>query len=292
MNPNPYEALGLKSQASAEEIKNAYRKLAKKYHPDLNPGNKTAEAKFKEINAAYELIGEPEKRAKFDRGEMEQQEAPNRNYYYETQGGPGPGQGRYSQAFGGMDEDDLFSSLFGNARAGRPRAPQNELYTMTVDFRDSILGGEKDITLPNGKKLRVKIPAGIESGKKLKFAGQATQSPGGDVLVEIQVAASERFTRSGDHVEMELPITTVESLLGGEVKVPTLDGSVLLKIPAMVSSGQKLRVSGKGVPGKGDQLVKLKIVNPSSKDASLDENLKAALGAWSQLHPYNPRENL
>jgi DnaJ-class molecular chaperone len=308
-----YEILGVAKTGSPDEIKSAYRKLAKKFHPDLNPGNKEAEKKFKEINQANEEIGTPEARAKYDLGETENAQArnyagaesrrgrgsPNQDYYYQTQGGgQGAGsQGRYSSAFGGMDED-LFSSIFGGAggRGGAQgfggagaRAAPNETYQMEIEFKDSILGGEREITLPTGKRLAIKIPAGIEAGKKLRFGGQA--EGGGDVYVEIKVKPSDRFTRVGNHVEIEVPISVSEALLAGEIKVPTLDGSILLKVPAGVSSGQKLRVAGKGVPahGKeaaGDERVILKIVTPKTIDAEF----KAAVEAWQQRQPFSPRE--
>src|ERR1035437_3186566 len=166
MSLNPYETLGVSPQATQDEIKNAYRNLAKKLHPDLNPGKKT-ENRFKEINSANELIGTPEARTKYDRGEAEEliakQQTRKNPYYNQTQG-------RYSQPFEGMDED-LFSSFFGGRSSGPP-PPSDELYQMTVDFKDSILGSEKEITLPNGKNLKVKIPAGIETGQKIRFAGK------------------------------------------------------------------------------------------------------------------------
>jgi len=292
---NPYETLGVKPSASQEEIKNAYRSLAKKLHPDLNPGNKSSEKKFKEVNAAYEMIGAAEARAKFDQGETEaQEEARSRHqesrkgpFYHETQGGPGGATGRYSQSFEGMD-DDLFSSIFGNQR--NPRKA-DELYQMSVDFKDSILGAEKEITLPNGKRLKVKIPAGIESGTRLRFAGQAQdQSKAAhDLYIEIQVNPSPIFTRDGNHIEIEVPISAVESILGGEIKVPTLEGAVLLKVPPLVSSGQKLRASGLGVRGKGDQLVRLKIVNPDPKTTTLDDVTRNSLKEWNARHPFDPR---
>jgi DnaJ-class molecular chaperone len=294
-----YETLGVGKNATADEIKNAYRKLAKKFHPDLNPGNKDAEKSFKEINHANEQIGTAEERAKYDRGETEPAGAGayagqgnpfgggQRQYYSQTQGGPGGG--RYSSAFGGND-DDLFESIFGASRGGGggfggmgggPSRAQDETYKMDIEFRDSILGAEREITLPQNKKLRITIPAGIESGKKLRFAGQA--SSGGDVLIEVTVKPSPVFQRVGNHIETEISISIADALLGGEVKVPTLDGSVLLTIPAGVSSGQKLRVAGKGVSAKGsevagDQRVVLKIITPKE----IDQEFKLAIEAWKK----------
>jgi len=283
---NPYQALGLTAAATQDEIKKAYRKLAKKYHPDLNPGNKSAEARFKEINNANELIGSAEARDKFDRGEVDTEEASARaqqqarEYYYQTQD---RGAGRYGQSFS-AGADDIFESLFGSRQKTRSA---DELYKMDLDFKDALLGAEKEITLPSGKRLLVKIPPGIESGKKLRFAKQGNN--GADIYVQLNVAESPLFTRMGNNIELELAISASEALVGAEVKVPTLTGAVMLNIPPLVSTGQKLRVAGKGVKGKGDQFVKIKIVNPSASSGAMDEEFKAAVKAWSKRHPFNPR---
>ena len=289
----PYQILGVNEKATQDEIKNAYRNLAKKHHPDLNPGNKEAERHFKEINGAYESVGTAEARAKYARGESDAQaqaqsraasEEQARQYYSQTQSAQGGG--RYSSAFGGMDED-LFESLFRGGGRGGGRgpsarsAPPDDLFQMEIDFADSILGAEREITLPSQKKLRITIPAGIESGKKLKFAAQGTQ--GGDLLIEISVRPSKVFTRHQNNLETEVSVRLADALLGAEITVPTLSGSLLMKIPELVNSGQKLRAAGKGVPAHagqpvGDLLVKLKIAMPSQIDAEF----KAAVSAWAQ----------
>ncbi len=301
MSQNPYETLGVATSATQDEIKNAYRGLAKKFHPDLNPGDKNAEKRFKEINAAYELVGTPETRAKFDRGEHEeaQPQGPRRGgpSYHETQASGG----RYSHSFGGMD-DDLLHSIFGRMGRGEgggfefsgDMPGQHTLYKMDVSFRDAVLGGAHEITLPSGKRLRVKIPAGVDSGTKLKFAGQGQpgvgKAPSGDAYIELNVKPSALFKRQGNDLEVDLPISFAEAILGGEVKVPTIDGSVLLKIPQGVSSGARLRVSGKGVinasTGKrGDQYVVLKLVSPQN----IDNDLKQAVESWSKRQNFDPR---
>ncbi len=281
---NPYETLGVKANATQAEIRSAYRKLAKQFHPDVNIGNKKAEQRFKEINAAYELIGDENSRAKFDRGETEEQQAgPGAGGFYQHfrhQGGPS------SHSFQGMDED-LFESLFGGGKGFRSQAP-DEIYQLSIDFRDSILGAEKDVTLPGGKKLHVKIPAGIETGKKLRFASQSSGAQSRDIFIEIHVKPSAIFTRVGNNVEIEVPISTSEAILGTEIMVPTVDGTIILKVPKFVSSGQKLRIAGKGVQHQGDQLVKIKIVNPPATSATDEEFLKA-VEEWSKKHPFNPR---
>lgn len=292
---DPYQVLGVSKNSDQEEIKKSYRKLAKKYHPDLNPGNKEAEKKFKDVSHAFDLIGTPEARAKFDRGEFE--EAPfgfgqggRRPSYYDTQHEGG----RYSYSFGqDFGAEDFFESLFGRAR-GRPTDfPGEDVhYKMEVDFKEAALGGEKVITLPDGKNLKVKIPAGIESGKKLRFKGLGTpgrmQGEPGDAYIEIIVRPLEGFTRHGLDIESELPISFFEAITGDEVEVQTIDGTVLVKIPPGVSTGTKLRVKGKGAgpEGKrGNHIVVLKIVMPKH----IDPGLKAMAQNMKGQFDYNPR---
>ena len=299
---DPYQILGLSKNATQDEIRTAYRNLAKKHHPDLNPENKTAETKFKEISSAYEMIGTPEARAKFDRGETEAhaqeraRTAQEEPYYYSTQQGE-PG-GRYSHSFGeDMGAEDLFANLFGRARPGGARARgadfvgEDQLYQMEVEFKESILGAERVITLPTGKKLQVKIPPGVETGSKLRFKGQGGpgigKGPAGDAYVEIRVNPLEGFKRVASNVEAEVPLSFIEGILGAEIKVPTLDGAVMLKVPAGVSTGSRLRIKGKGVRAKeaGDQIVVLKIVLPKK----IDPELQAAIQSWNGKFSYDPR---
>ncbi len=305
-NQRPYEILGVTSSSSQDEIKNAYRNLAKKHHPDLNPGSKDAEKKFKEIAGAYELIGSVETRSRFDRGEYDEevQGRPGNHgtqaksergpFYHQTQ----QQGGRYSYSFGGMD-DDILQSLFGRRGRGDPSGSsedlrgQDVLYQMDVDFQDAVLGSEKEITLPTGKRLRVKIPAGIDTGSKLRFAGHGAPGAGkassGDAFVEVHVKPSPLFKRMGNDLEVELPISLNEAILGGEVKTPTIDGSVILKIPPGVSAGMRLRVTGKGISSpnqRGDQYVVLKVILPTEVDA----DFKKAIESWSKRQSMDPRE--
>jgi DnaJ-class molecular chaperone len=300
---DPYKTLGVSKTASQDEIKNAYRSLAKKYHPDLNPGKKSAEVKFKEINSAYEQIGTPEERSKFDRGETEEQQfndqarARSRGYQGGAQGGhQGPfyyqtqeGGGRYSSGFGGEGESGgSFEDLFRAFRQQQQQASQGEdqLYRMDVEFKEAVLGAEREITLNTGKKLRVKIPPGIESGKRLRFKGQGMPGVGGslagDAYIEVDVKPSPTFKRNGKNIEIEVPIGVGEAVLGGDVEVPTVEGPVMLHVPAGISSGAKLRIRGKGVPSqgeRGDEIVSVRIVLPKENDPELAK-LQDAIRTW------------
>lgn len=306
MSSNPYETLGVPKTVSQDDIKNAYRNLAKKFHPDLNPGNTAAEKKFKEINAANDLLSNAELRAKFDRGEIDgsgqaaysqsqgQSQSTGRPpFYHETQ----KEGGRYSFSFGDGNED-LFESLFGRRQGQRASSPGEDLlYQMEVEFVDAALGREKEINLPSGKKLAVKLPPGIESGTKLRFRGQGSvgsnESLPGDLYIEVKVKPSSFFRKVENDIECELPVTLYEALLGAEIKVPTLTGPVTLKVPPGVNTNSKLRIRGKGIPGKtpqekGDQIVVLKVMLPEK----IDSELESAIRNWSQTHSYNPRSHL
>lgn len=297
---NPYEVLGLNSNASMNDIKKHYRKLAKKYHPDLNPGNKEAEKKFKEVSHAFDLIGTDETRAKYDRGETEEQQQKqyedfmNRNRqksYYDTQNEGG----RYSYSFGeDFGGSDFFENLFGSGRrSGSMDFPGKDVtYKMDVSLKEAALGSEKVITMPSGKRLQVKIPAGIESGKKLRFKGLGEAGHGkgarGDAYVEINIQDDPLFTLKGKDIESEVPVSFIDAILGKEILVPTIDGSVMLKIPSGVSTGSKLRIKGKGAGKEGErgnQIVVIKIVMPKE----VPEGLRAATEELQNKYNYDPR---
>lgn len=293
MMRNPYEVLGVSATATQDEIRNVYRKLAKKHHPDLNPGNKANEEKFKEITAAYDLVGSAENREKFDKGELEEaaQAEAARKYYKHTQGGP---RARYSAS--SDFDDDFLNSMFGNVRGSGGRGArsgatfsmpgQDVLYTMEVDFRDAILGTEKTLSLPGGKKIQTKIPPGFKTGQKLRFAGQGSPGMGsgaaGDLYVEIIVRPSDVFVRNENNIESEVPVSLQVALLGGELNVQTVDGSVMLNVPQHSNTGTKLRIRGKGVPSdkgiRGDHIVKLKVMLPDPPDPKLDSLVRE----WSE----------
>ncbi len=307
MNTDPYSALGVNRTATQQEIREAYRKLAKSLHPDLNPGNKQAEQRFKEVAAAYDIIGDEKKRKAYDEGKTqeeamrEQQQANARHFYYETQG-PEFESG-YSQGF---SFEDLFGETLRRRSGGRsgpgpaqgPVQGQDEQYRMEIDLVDVVRGAEREITLPSGKHLRVKIPVGVTDGMRLRFAGQGGPGiqggPPGDAYVELAIRPSPVFHRQGSDLEMELPITLSEAVNGGSIRVPTLDGNVMLNVPSGVSSGTRLRIRGKGIPSRtpsgerGNLYVRLKIILPSD----LDEELKKAIAEAEKRHPYDPRTDL
>lgn len=300
---DPYKTLHVAKTASLDEIKKSYRKLAKQYHPDLNPGNKEAERKFKDISHAYDLIGTEETRAKFDRGETDDQQRQQYEQYQKAHTGRQHSGGqRYASSFGeGFDSEDLFESLFGGGarRGGRGFSSQgmnvageDELYQMDVEFAEAALGGEKVITLPSGKKLQIKIPAGIENAKKLKFKGLGRpgvgSGPAGDVYVQINIKPIPGFSRIDNDIHTEVPISFFEAVSGAEIEIPTIDGSVMLKVPAGVSSGSKLRIKHKGAghgESRGNQIVTLKIVLPKN----IDPQMKEAISHLQAQFAYNPR---
>jgi DnaJ-class molecular chaperone len=285
MIKDPYSVLGVLKNATQDEIKNAYHGMAKKHHPDLNPGNKAAEARFKDASLAYERIGSAEERAKYDRGETLEQQ---REQSYEQASAPRGRRGPFyheTQRAGGR-----YSYSFGEDFEG-----EDDFYQMSVDFKDAALGAEREITLPNGKRLQIKIPPGVESGTKLRFKNQGGpgigNGPTGDAYVEITVRPLAGFRRVGNTIETEVAVSFIEALLGAEIQVPTLDGQVMLKIPQGVNTGSRLRVRGKGVAsagGRGDQIVLIKVALPKKVDPEL---LKTVRG-WGGKYAYNPREEV
>jgi DnaJ-class molecular chaperone len=301
---DPYEILGVAKTATPDEIRKAYRQLAKKLHPDLNPGDKHAEERFKEVASANDLLSDPDKRRRYDAGEIDASGAekapPQGRYYREYAGGAGH---PYESAGGYADfaeSDDMFAELLRRsreqAREQARRAPGADLhYELHVAFLDAANGAVRTITLPQGGTLDVTIPAGVEDGQVLRLRGKGAPStgegPAGDAMVQIVVEPHRFFTREGDDILIELPITVKEAALGGEIRTPTTTGSVMLKIPKGSNAGDTLRLKGKGVKsrrGAGDELVRLKVVMPKEPDAELD----SFLAGWTPPSSYDPRREM
>ena len=297
---DPYETLGVAKKATADEIRTAYRKLAKKLHPDLNPGDKRAEEQFKEVAAANDLLSDAEKRRRFDAGEIDASGAerapPNARYYRDyagESGHPYEGRGAYGDFAQG---DDMFAELLRRAAEQARRRPGADMhYELQVEFLDAVNGATRTITLPGGATLQVTIPPGVEDGQTLRLRGKGAPSPGegepGDALVQIVVRPHRFFTREGDNILLDLPITVKEAALGAEVRAPTTTGSVMLRIPKRSNTGDMLRLRGKGVKkrdGAGDELVKLKVTMPTEAEPELE----AFLANWTPASHYDPRKEL
>jgi DnaJ-class molecular chaperone len=294
---NPYEVLGVAATATAAEIQSAYRKLAKKLHPDLNPGDKGAEEKFKEVAAAYDLLSDAEKRKRFDAGEIDESGAERPQHHYYRDYATSDHGDRYADASGFsdfMDQDDAFAELLRRSQQARAnRRGQDLHYHLAVDLVDSITGATKRLTLPDGGTIEVKIPAGLVDGQTLRLKGKGAPGAGkggpGDALIEVEVRPDRRFTRDGDDITLELPISLTEAVLGGQVRVPTPTGDVTMSVPKGSNTGTKLRLRGRGVPrrsgGQGDQFVQLKVVLPKSPDPELE----SFVSGWTDKD-YDPRE--
>jgi DnaJ-class molecular chaperone len=310
MTTDPYEALGLTSSATADEIKKAYRKLVRTSHPDLHPDDAGAEARFKAISAAYDLLKDPGTRARFDAGEIDAAgaERPQRQYYRDFAEAPHNPyqQGRGFAAEG--DPADIFAEIlrqrtrggdYGAQRGYRDfTAPGADLrYALEVPFLDAARGGEMRITLPDGGGIAVRIPQGARDGQTLRLRGKGGPGhgggPAGDALITLSVRPHPVFRREHDDILLTLPITIDEAVLGAKVTVPTIGGPVSLSIPKGASSGRVLRLRGRGVarPGggtPGDQLVELRIVAPPV----IDDALRDFLTEWRGTHPHDPRADM
>lgn len=303
MAEDPYKLLGVEKAASAEDIRKAYRKLAKQYHPDLNPGNKTAEEKFKSVSAANELLSDPDKRARFDRGEIDESGAekpPPRSYRQYADGGAGE---RYAygggaeQGFGGENFEDIFSTIFagrqGGGGGGGPMRGRDAQYRLEAPFLDAINGATQRLTLPDGLTLDVKIPPGTASGDVLRLRGRGEPGrnggPAGDALIEINVTPHPFYTRDGQTIKMELPVTLREAVLGAKITVPTPAGPVALTVKPGADTGTEMRLRGRGVPARGgeaagDLHVRLKLAL-----GPVDPALADFLRAHEPNTPFNPR---
>ncbi|MEX2520091.1 MAG: DnaJ C-terminal domain-containing protein [Paracoccaceae bacterium] len=301
MSDDPYERLGVPKAADKADIKKAYRKLAKQFHPDVRPGDAAAESRFKDVTAAYELLADPEQRARFDRGEIDGKgvEKPAQPFYRHYAQAP---QGeRYSSSAGYedfADMSDLFAGLRrGGARGGGARRGEDLRYQLEVEFLDAANGAKRRITMPDGNALDITIPAGIRDGGAMRLKGKGAPgfggAPGGDAFVTVSVKAHSVFTREGDDIVMRLPISIDEAVLGGKVEAPTITGRVAITVPKGASSGIVLRLKGRGVKsGKdgapGDQRVVLEVALPDS----IDPELEAFMTKWRQSRAYDPRAKM
>ncbi len=274
---DPYQVLGVSKGASADEIKKKYRQLAKKLHPDLNPGNADAAAKFKDVSAAYDLLSDAQKRARFDRGEIDASgaERPDRQYYRAYADSP-----EGAKYGGSFDSEDLFADLFGRARGGREFKIRGTdvSYVMPVDFLEAAAGAKKRVTMADGSVLDVSIPPGTEDRQTLRLKGQGQPgfggAPAGDAYIEVHIQPHAFFTRKDNNVHLELPVSLAEAVLGGRITVPTIDGDVAMTIPKGSNTGTTLRLKGRGIVDRkskqrGDEYVKLKVVLPEGEDPDL-----------------------
>jgi DnaJ-class molecular chaperone len=316
---DPYEVLGVPRGASAAAIKSAYRKLAKKHHPDNNKNDPRSAARFSEINSANEIIGDEEKRKQFDRGEIDAEGKPRfqgfpggdprarrgggfETHTFRTGGGAG--------GFGGGGFEDILNSMFAGAAArgaGPGAGGAFEFETggialdldvnvaMTVSLEESVKGVEKRVRLPTGKELNVKIPPGVTAGQQIRLKGQGETAPGhrpGDLLITVNIAPHPFFKVDGSDLRVDLPITLYEAVLGGKVRVPTLGSAVELSIPKNTSSGRIFRLKGKGLlkatGGTGDLFVTTRIILPDGNDTELETLMQK----WRDGRPYNPRSDL
>ena len=280
-----YETLGVSRDASADKIRSAYRKLAKTNHPDLNPGNKPAEERFKAIASAYDILSDPARRARYNSGEIDDTgaERPQRPSYSDYAEGPRGRKYRTSaDAQDGEDFADIFGDLFGRGGHGEPGGPglrmrgRDRVYTLNVPFLDAVRGTTSRLSLPEGKSMDVQIPPGIDEGQMLRLKGQGGPGiggePPGDALIEIHIQPHPLYTRSGTDILTDVPISVAEAVLGGKISVPTPTGPVSMTVPAQSSTGTRLRLRGRGIPARGarpagDQYVTLKIVLDPADEA-------------------------
>jgi DnaJ-class molecular chaperone len=302
-----YETLGVQRNASDNEIKQAYRKLARKYHPDRNPGDKQAESKFKEIQEAYDVLSDTTKRSQYDRfgkaglgaGAQNARGGPG-GFHFEWGPGPGgfqqemdPGQAAemFRQFFGGggsgpVDMDSIFGQPRTRSGRGRRRAPAEEVETeVSIPFVTAALGGAVTLQV-DGRELSVKVPAGVEEGQALRLQGQA---PGGGALkLKLRIEPHPYFRREGKNLVLEVPLSLPEAVLGTKVDVPTLDSTRLtVKVPPGASSGTRLRLRGRGIAG-GDQYIEIKVVVPAAKD----DRSRELIEEFARLNPQDPRAGL
>lgn len=313
---DPYATLGLEKTATDQDIRSAFKKLTRKHHPDLHPGDAAAEERFKEISAAHDLLSDAEKRRRFDAGEIDATgaERPRQRYYRDFADADGPWGGggsahAASDGFAGDDDlEELLARAFGGrggmggggdggARAAFRAKGQDVTYALPVDFLDAANGATRAITLPDGKALSVSIPEGAEDRQMLRLRGQGgpgfNGGPAGDAYVELHLQPHAFFTRKDNDVLVELPVSLKEAVLGARIEVPTISGPVSLTIPKNSNTGRKLRLRDKGILDRkskvrGHQYVTLRVVLPNGDEPELDAFLKE----WTPVHDENPRKEM
>lgn len=294
-----YEVLGVSKDASAEELRQAYRSLAKKYHPDLNPGDALAEETFKSVQVAYDVLSDKDKRRQYDAGEIdadgnEIQRGFYRDYAEADQSNP------YQSTAGYDDLSGIFSDLF-RAQGGKSENASVRMrggdvrYSLEISFLEAMNGEKKRVLMPDGRSLDITIPVGHRDGQILRLRGQGLPGLGGgepgDAYVQVHVSPHPQFHRQGNNIHIDLPIALHEAVLGGKVHVPTVNGMVSMTVPPGSNTGDTLRLRGKGVPASsqrraGDQVVRLQIVLPKEPD----EDLQGFLQEWAKNHSYDPRD--
>ena len=313
MAGDPYQELGVSRTASADEIRKAFRKLAKANHPDTNPDNKTAEERFKRVSAAFDIVGDPEKRKKFDAGEID---ADGRESMrgFGANGGPWGGQagsggfgrgGARSENFEGVDLNDILGEMFGRGQPGRgaggpgggggfggfTQRGGDVRATLAIDLEDAIRGAKRRIAFSDGRTIDVTIPKGAQEGQTLRLKGQG--SPGragpGDALIELTIQPHAIFRREADSLVMDVPVTVYDAVLGGKVEAPTPDGPVTLTIPKGANTGARLRLKGRGLTDahgkRGDLFARLVVTLPDTPDSELE----AFAETWKAKRPYTPK---
>jgi DnaJ-class molecular chaperone len=290
---DPYQILGVQRDDSENAIRSAYRKLAKRYHPDLNPGKPESAERFKAIASAYDILSDPVKRGRYDRGEIDaegREKPPEQPFYHDMDPG-----GRYDSGPNLSPEDleELLGAAFAEqlGRRTRSRRGADAHYGLTVSFLDAANGAVRRLTLPDGRTLDVTIPPGLRDGHVLRLKGQGLPGTGGsaagDALIEVSVSRHPFFTRHGNDVVLELPVTLQEAVLGASIEVPTVKGKVRLTIPPYSNNGRRLRLAGRGIAG-GNQVVELKVMLPTRAEPKLAEFLKD----WQPDHPFDPRKEM
>jgi DnaJ-class molecular chaperone len=296
---DPYETLGVERSASPDDVQKAYRRLAKKLHPDLNPGNKEAEERFKEASAAYGLLTDADKRARYDRGEIDAigAEQPRQRFYkdFASEAVDGNPYETYSGFADFADSDHILSELLRRSAHARARGADVR-YHLPIEFLEAVTGATKRLTLPDGETLDVTIPAGIQNGQVLRLRGKGRPGIGdgepGDALVEIAIKPHAFFAREGNDVYLDLPVTLSEAVLGARITVPTPTGAVTMTVPKGSNTGAVLRLRGKGVLRRdgsyGDELVRLKVMLPERSDPELE----AFATKWEGGKAYDPRRDM